>query len=273
MAKNRYPAKSTVYRAPVVNGPASGGLVIGYVHSGSVSSYFAQSMLGTVLYDRATNQNITGIANEWSSANVSSARNRIVKGFLDGSKAQWLLFIDSDMAWDADAADRLLSVADKEKAPIVGGLCFGSNDGRLFPTLYTMGEVDGQPMTMRLQDFPEDTMFRVAATGAAFMMIHRSVLVKMRDHKFNDAFPWFQETQLGDQPVSEDITFCLRAGQVLGYPIHVNTNVKIGHHKTNVLTADLFRNQQMNQLREQSELEALEAEACQSLASQTPSLT
>ena len=225
------------------------------MHPGEVSSYFHKSMIGTLLYDRATDQRIVGILDEWSSANVSTSRNKLVQQFLDETTADWLLFVDSDMAWEVNAPDQLLSVADPERAPIVGGLCFGSSDDKLFPTIYALVLLeDGEPMTMRLTDYPDNTMFKCDATGAAFLLLHRSVLEKVRGHGFNSAFPWFQETQLGDNPVSEDITFCLRAGQILGYPIHVHTGVWIGHHKTHVLRAELFRAQQQQEESEPAEV-------------------
>lgn len=217
-------------------------IVIGYVHPGEMSAYFTQSLIGTLLYDRATTQRVTGILNEWSSANVSNARNKIVRSFLTEHQADWLLFIDSDMAWDVSAPEQLLAVADPVTAPIMGGLCFGSAEDRMFPTIYHLVESDEGPMTMRLNDFPEDTVFGCAATGAAFLMIHRDVLEKVAAQQFNAAFPWFQETQLGVNPVSEDITFCLRAA-VVGAPTHVHTGVHIGHHKSHLLTHEKFRAQ------------------------------
>lgn len=64
----------------------------------------------------------------------------------------------------------------------------------------------------------------------------------MRAANFNPAFPFFQEVQMGSRPVGEDITFCIRAGQ-LGFPVHVDTRVKIGHHKSQLLTEDAYLNQ------------------------------
>lgn len=223
--------------------PDSESYLIGYVHPGQVSAYFLQSLVGTLLYDRTARRRVAGILNDWSSANISSSRNKIVAQFLDEHTAEWLLFIDSDMAWDVQAPDELLAVADPEHAPIVGGLCFGSAEDQLFPTIYAMGELeDGQPITMRLRNFPDDTLVRCAATGAAFLLIHRGVLEQMRAAQMNPAFPWFQETAMAGQPCSEDITFCLRAG-MLGRPVHVHTGIHIGHHKTHVLTHEKFRTQ------------------------------
>jgi CRISPR/Cas system-associated exonuclease Cas4 (RecB family) len=80
---------------------------------------------------------------------------------------------------------------------------------------------------------------QVAATGAAFLMMHRSALESIRDKGFNRTFPWFQETEMDGKPVGEDLTFCIRAG-VVGLPVFVNTAVKVGHHKSTLLTEDVF---------------------------------
>jgi GT2 family glycosyltransferase len=197
-----------------------------------------------LLHDRATEHRICGALQEWSSANVSQARNSLTAKFVDDHKAaDWLLWIDSDMAFDPNSLDALLAVADPERAPVVGGLCFGSDANGLFPTIYQMAALeDGRPVTTRMQDYPTDAMVQVAATGAAFLLIHRSVLVAIREHGFNGVFPWFQETELAGNPCGEDLTFCLRAG-MCGFPVWVNTAVKVGHHKSQLLTEKLFREQ------------------------------
>lgn len=218
-------------------------VVVAYLHPGSVSAYFTQSLAAMLLYDQATDRNIVGMVQEWSSANISPARNNLAASFVDEYDAEWLLFIDSDMSWDHDALEGLLSVADPKDAPIVGGLCFGAHLDQLFPTIYQLAKRDGVLTTVRVNDFPDDAVVQCAATGAAYLLIHRSVLVAMREKEFNKTFPWFQETELAGKPCGEDITFCLRAGQ-LGFPVHVFTGVKVGHHKSRLLTYDLFRGQE-----------------------------
>jgi GT2 family glycosyltransferase len=216
---------------------------IAFIHPGQVSAYFTTSLLGTMLYDQNGPRRIVGLTNEWSSANVSAPRNYLTGKFVDDSSADWLLWIDSDMAWDHDALDLLLEVADPVTAPIVGGLCFGASHDRLFPTIYQMTQTeDGRPTTCRVTDYPDNGIVQCAATGAAFLLIHRSVLTAIRDWNFNEAFPWFQETELAGQPAGEDLTFCLRAG-ICGFPVHVHTGVKIGHHKSHLLTHELFQSQ------------------------------
>jgi hypothetical protein len=218
-------------------------VVLAHIHPGQVSSFFHQSMCGLLLHDRARAQRIRGSLQEWSSANVSQPRNNLTRQFLDDYTADWLLWIDADMAFGPESLDALLATADPERAPVVGGLCFGSSNDELFPTIYQMAQLeDGRPVTMRMHDYPENAMVQVASTGAAFLLIHRSVLEAIRERQFNAVFPWFQETELAGMPCGEDLTFCLRAG-ICGFPVWVNTAVKVGHHKSHLLTEDMYRKQ------------------------------
>jgi hypothetical protein len=137
----------------------------------------------------------------------------------------------------------LLSVADPVERPIVGGLAFGMAGDDMYPTIY-MGytDEDGKFTTLRVRDYPRDTMVRCVATGAAFLLIHRSVLEAMRAREFDRAFPFFMESSGNGKPVGEDITFCIRAGS-LGFPVYVHTGVRIGHHKSALLTEEAFEKQ------------------------------
>lgn len=218
-------------------------VVVAYIHPGETSAYFTQSLVNLMMFDQATNRHIVGCLNEWSSANVSASRNSLVAEFLDERDAEWLLFIDADMAFEHDSLPTLLASADAKTRPIVGGLCFGMSSGLLFPTIYQMVQTPETGVTtMRVYEYEDDALVPVAATGAAFLLMHHSVLQAMREKQFNAAFPWFQETVIGDKPAGEDITFCIRAG-LLGFPVYVNTGVKIGHHKSHVLDHDMFRAQ------------------------------
>lgn len=220
-------------------------VVVGFVHPTEVSAYFLMSLMGTALRDLSPlgGNRIVGVENEFSSANISNARNRIAQSFLDNYDAEWLLFVDSDMHFGPEALEGILANAHDKRSPIVGGLCFGIDNGRLFPTLYDLAKTpEGRAAVMRRTVVPENELTQVSATGAAFLLIHRRVLEEMKARGFNQTYPWFQETELEGTPCSEDFTFCLRAG-VLGYPVHVDTAVEIGHHKSMVLDHHMFKAQ------------------------------
>lgn len=221
-----------------------GSVCVAFLHPGECSTGFALSLMQMMVWDSATSRRIKNVINEWSSANISAPRNSLTAKFLDEKGDDWLLWVDADMIFDHDAVDKILESADPVHRPIVGGLCFGSAFGGLFPTIYQMTtDADAGLKTYRVKDYESDALIGCAATGAAFLLIHKSVLIKIRDQKFNRTFPWFQELEISGEACGEDITFCLRAGAA-GFPIYVNTSVKIGHHKSQILTEELFRQQQ-----------------------------
>lgn len=228
-------------------------VVIGYLHPGDYSAGFGESLMDLLQYDVATHRRVVeggGRISFRASANLATPRNRVVEKFLEYGKADWLLFLDSDMTFDPDLVERLLEHADPVEAPIVGGLCFGFDEnGDVQPTLYGLlgDENDAQHMdVVRFHEWTPDAMYQVAATGAACLMVHRRVLEVMRDFPhpsgrvgFDDAYPWFQEMKHNGKPVGEDIAFCWRAIQA-GFPVYVNTAVQLGHVKTRVLTMESY---------------------------------
>jgi hypothetical protein len=91
---------------------------------------------------------------------------------------------------------------------------------------------EGRIGFVRPETVPDDQLVRVSATGTGFLLIHRTVLEKVRDTSKDIAAPWFREMPVGE-PLSlmgEDMTFCLRAGAA-GIPVHVHTGVQVGHMK------------------------------------------
>ncbi len=211
---------------------------------------FVHSLLRTVAFDRYNGNRIAGWRGVQCSANISSGRNALVEWFL-ASPAQWMIMIDTDMVWDGDAVHRLLAVADPVARPIVGGLCFAqeADTGAVWPVMFDLGGTEEQLQFLRISDWPDGELLPVGSTGAAFLLIHRSVCEAIRDYRrpdgsrFSTAYPWFQERELGGMRSGEDVSFCLRAAAV-GKSIHVHTGVSIGHIKEHIVTVHAYRAQQ-----------------------------
>lgn len=236
-------------RRPQPQPDGTGKVVVAYLHPGQVEADFHTSIIDLWMWDLTHQQRIVNGGGHFamrSGANISGARNRVVRNFLDGHTAEWLLWIDSDMVFPPDSLDRLIAAADPEKRPIVGGLCFGIWMGGpepvQFPTIYWWTDENDQPGVVRASDYPDNTVQPVGGTGSAFILIHRRVLDEMRE-KYPEPFPWYQESVLGTEPVAEDMTFCLRA-LAAGFPVHVHTGVKTRHVKPGYIDEDSFRAQQ-----------------------------
>lgn len=230
-------------------------VVVAYLYPGLIHGAFAECLMDLLLYDTANHQRIVeggGRLPYRSGANLAAPRNEVVRKFLEYGKADWLWMVDSDMTFAPDTVERLLEYADPQEAPIVGGLCFGFDDrGDIVPTLYGLDGDAENPADLdvtRFNEWPADAMFQVVATGAACLLVHKSVFERMLEFQhpnrpgrlgFNDAYPWFQELEHDGRPVSEDIAFCWRAN-LAQIPIYVNTAVQLGHIKDRVLTAEAY---------------------------------
>lgn len=184
-----------------------------------------------------------------TSSGVVEGRNEVVREFL-GSAAEWLFFIDTDMGFEPDALDQLIAVADPVERPIVGGLCFGfgpiadrlgagnSLIKRPFPTIFDLREkeddVGFEPRWWYTPGVPQ----RCAATGAALLLVHRTVLEQIQA-KWGDA--WFDRMKhpKAKKLWGEDTSFCMRAG-LLGLPVWVHAGVQSSHSKVIMVTQDIY---------------------------------
>jgi hypothetical protein len=226
-----------------------------------VPAEFAISLVNMSVYDLKNDGHIRGMIPRYSSANVASARNALVTEFL-ARDAEWLLQVDADMEFPGNLVSALLEHASLERAPIVGAMCFGIDKGRVFPTLYGLREdAAGEVQMIRFGRYPRKTMWQVAGTGAACLLVHRQVFLDIAESA-ETPMTWFEETiGPGGKPMSEDLTFCLRAGAV-GHPVHVNTALEIGHVKRRVIVADDFWAQVADdEAQQQSTQDAVEAMA------------
>jgi len=234
-----------------------GPLVVANIDPGHVDHWFFDSMMklwsSKVWFDRI-NRDGGGRISMISSPRIAEARSQIVELFLTEKlfeNAEWLLTVDSDMSFDPEDVQRLLDAADPAERPIVGGLCFaGRTPANMYPTLYRAGrDADGKLDVDKFDTIPdEEALVEVSATGAAFVLIHRRVLLEMRkaygrmpDQTTANPYPWYAEGHVdrNGMPVGEDIVFCLRAG-ALGHRIFVHTGARIGHIKQIELSYDLW---------------------------------
>ncbi len=233
-------------------------VTVAYVHQHEVAYSWHHSMVEMIGWDMANRGRIMAggyIAMRCGTNGLTEARNKAVQDFLDEDESDWFFWIDTDMGFAPDTVDRLLDAADPVERPVVGGLCFTQNeqaeDGlggwrtRAIPTLFDWlhlaeGGQDKMGFAVRW-DYPPDTLIRVGGTGAACILIHRSVFEKIRSEHGPVWYDRVPNTTTG-QLIGEDLSFCLRAG-ALQIPIHVHTGVKTTHLKSLWLADEDYRQQ------------------------------
>lgn len=163
-------------------------------------------------------------------------RNRVVKAFLDNTDSDWLLMIDVDEQLTTEAFDILINAAHDKERPVVSGLVFAAFDAHkhLYP----------KPLPAIFQDVPEgflplfkydkNSLFQIDACGTGCVLIHRSVLEKMREMADPNQGPdwcWFWDGPIEGNWISEDLLFSRRIRQ-LGFPIYVHTGAVLPHQKS-----------------------------------------
>lgn len=192
------------------------------------------------------------IDQQCASGQLVEARNDLVSYFLDsevaGFKPEWLFMVDSDMGFADDTFDALVASADPVERPVVGALAFAlrmqstdpdlmANTFDVYPTVYQWREAHDEDGTLTaagfssVRDYPRDSMVECDATGAACILMHRSILEKIRDEH---GPVWFDRIS---HPIAktfgEDLSFCVRVAQA-GHSVWVNTAVKTAHLKGGV---------------------------------------
>jgi GT2 family glycosyltransferase len=219
--------------------------IIGTLTDGHPSWAYHKSIRNLMHHDLLNKQRLRGFTDhECGAGRITDARNDAVRAFLK-TGADWLVFIDSDMGFDADAVDRLIDSAHEEGTYIMGGLAFGmrrdgvgpQNSMKLeqFPTIYRWVETPTAVGCAPVYDYPRDSVVECDGTGAAFFAVHRFALAEMELAFKDSARPWFHEAEIKGRFFGEDLSFFKRAKD-LGFGVYVNTAVKTSHHKTAYLT-------------------------------------
>lgn len=217
-------------------------VTVAYVNGNEVTYSWHRSMLEMVAYDAQTSRRVaTGgfVAMRCGTDGLVQARNTAVQTFLAEDRADWLFWVDTDMGFAADTVDRLFEAADPVERPVVGALCFSQREEQsdemggfrctATPTVYDWAHVDGQYGWQVRWDLPQNTVTRVGGTGAACILIHRSVFEQIEKEHGRAWYDRVPNTTTG-QLIGEDLSFCLRAG-ALKIPMFVHTGVPTTHFK------------------------------------------
>ena len=214
---------------------------VGFLAGNSLTTSFHKSLRDVWFYDGAVGGNRLYRIGDGRAGplQLPDGRNKICQAVLD-SECEWLWMVDSDMGFENDTLHRLLSVADPKERPVVGALCFSmreiSPDGMggmhtyPTPTLLMWQEHDDgisrfTGPAFGQNGYPVNSMIKIGATGAACLLIHRSVLERIGKE-------WFNQISCPDGSLEgEDISFCHRCRDA-DIPIWVHTGIRTTHMKT-----------------------------------------
>jgi hypothetical protein len=208
-------------------------VTIGSCDPGMVNGAFAYRLIQLA---GARNSRLGPFVRVKGSGLLSKQRNRVVKQFLEMTDSDWLLMLDSDEQLSLEAFDALCDTAHDKERPVVAGLVFAGFGvpGKTYPKPVPAIFQDSPQGFLPLYKYDKNSVFEIDAAGTGCLMVHRSVLEKMRevaDPNQGKDWCWFWDGPVNGDWIGEDLLFSRRI-KSLGYPIHVNTSVILPHQKS-----------------------------------------
>lgn len=162
---------------------------------------------------------------------VYDARNMLVQEAID-TGADRVLFIDSDMFFMPDLMERLAARMD-EGLDFVCGLYFR----RKIPTtpcIYSnVHIINNAGKTQVYTDYPKDSLFKIAGCGFGAVMVSTKLLKHVQDELCKPFLPY-------SGALGEDLSFCYRAHNLLGYDLWCDSSIKVGHVGQMIYTEDYY---------------------------------
>ena len=166
---------------------------------------------------------------------IARQRDRLINHWYNANKAEWLLWVDSDVVISPETFMKLWKNKDKDKRPMVTGVYFTSDNPEEplmipLPTIFQFEDdsENGKLISKRIHPLPENQLIKIDAAGMGFILMHRSVVKRIKDVMPDAAL--FAEMGKGDSFLGEDIYFFALCHQV-GIPLWCDTGALAPHMK------------------------------------------
>jgi len=172
---------------------------------------------------------------------IGRQRQEALNFWYDKTDFDWILWVDSDIVLTEAALQLVWNAADPEDRPVVTGTYFISkeNEGSVmapYPAVFNWTDDDYK--IAYLHPLPANTLLKVGSAGFGFVLMHRNAVTKMR--KVHGSKPYFNETGVGDEFVSEDINF-FRMMHKAAVPLYTHTGALVKHMKRFALDIEYYK--------------------------------
>jgi hypothetical protein len=205
-------------------------VAIAWCDNGMVDGKFMQGVTDVIL-----KSGLTFESTYRSQGNqIARQREKVINYWYDQNKADWLLWVDSDVVISPESFLKLWNQKDKDERPMMTGVYFTTDNPEEplmvpMPTVFNfVDNEDGGFGLARIHPLPKDKLIQVGAAGMGYVLMHRSVVDRIRKELPDAQF--FMEMGRGNKFIGEDIYFfalCEKAG----VPLWCDTSVTAPHMK------------------------------------------
>ena len=165
---------------------------------------------------------------------IGRQRETLANHWYNENMSDWLFWVDSDVVVSPETFLKLWNQKDAKERPLMTGVYFTTDNPEEplmipKPTLFNfVDNGDGGFGLNRVHPLPKDKLIQVSAAGMGFVLMHRSVITRIREH-IPDT-PLFTELGVGKKFIGEDIFFFALCDQA-GVPLWCDTSATAPHMK------------------------------------------
>ena len=164
---------------------------------------------------------------------IARQREEAVSYWYENNKSEWLLWVDSDVVISPEIFLRLWKKKDAVQKPLLTGVYFTTNNPEEplmipMPTVFKFKQTEDKFVLERIHPLPKDAFIKVDAAGMGLVLMHRSVVDKIKEAVPDT--PLFQELGTGTSFIGEDIHFFALCSQA-NIPMWCDTGASAPHMK------------------------------------------
>jgi len=173
---------------------------------------------------------------------IGRQRQEALNFWYDKTDFDWILWVDSDIVLTETALKLVWDAADPIQRPVITGTYFISKENEAsvmapYPAVFNWVEGDDYKIAY-VHPLPKDALIKVGSAGFGFVLMHRNAVTAMR--KVHGSKPYFNETGVGEEFVSEDINF-FRMMHQAKVPLYTHTGALVKHMKRFALDVEYYK--------------------------------
>ena len=215
-------------------------IAIGWCDNGTTDGKFTEGIASILLAGQSMGLPVSRTLRVQGNQ-IARQRQVLIDNWYDSLKTDWLMWVDSDIVLTNDIWLKICSSVDKNTKPMVSGVYFVAKetDGSLPVVLPCIFDDVDEYSVRYHHPLPTDTLMKVDSAGMGLVMMHRSVVTKLRAKYGEDAPLFGENNMIGEKFIGEDIAF-FRKCKEADIPLYAHTGAIAQHIKRMAWDTDYY---------------------------------